>query len=62
VVGFDPDIEGYFWCAGQGGYGIETSAGLSRAAAALARGDDLPRDITDLGVTPADLGPQRLWA
>lgn len=61
VVGFDPDIEGYFWCAGQGGYGIETSAGLSRAAAALARGDDLPRDIADLGVTPADLGPQRLW-
>ncbi|MBT5415673.1 MAG: FAD-binding oxidoreductase [Rhodospirillaceae bacterium] len=62
VVGFDPDIEGYFWCAGQGGYGIETSAGLSRAAAALARGEALPRDIADLGVTPADLGPERLWS
>ena len=62
VVGFDPDIEGYFWCAGQGGYGLETSAGLSRAAAALARGEALPRDIADLGVTPADLGPERLWS
>ena len=24
VLGYDPDLEGFFWCAGQGGYGIET--------------------------------------
>ncbi|KZF00800.1 FAD-dependent oxidoreductase, partial [Rhodococcus sp. EPR-279] len=24
VVGFDREVEGFFWCAGQGGYGIQT--------------------------------------
>ena len=61
VAGFEPGLDGFFWCAGQGGYGIETSAGLSRAAAALARGEDLPEDIAALGVTAADLAPERLW-
>lgn len=61
VVGFEPGLDGFFWCAGQGGYGIETSAGLSRAAAALARGHDLPEDIAALGVASADLAPERLW-
>ena len=25
VIGFDPDAAGFFWCAGQGGTGIQTS-------------------------------------
>ena len=25
VYGFDPDAPGFFWCAGQGGFGIQTS-------------------------------------
>ena len=35
VVGFDPDADGFFWLAGQGGYGIQTSPALSKLAAAL---------------------------
>ena len=35
VVGFDEDVPGFFWLAGQGGYGIQTSAALARVAAAL---------------------------
>ncbi|MDF1794853.1 MAG: FAD-dependent oxidoreductase, partial [Thalassobaculaceae bacterium] len=35
VVGFDPQAEGFFWLAGQGGYGIQTSAGMGRVSAAL---------------------------
>ncbi len=35
VIGFGGD--GYFWCAGQGGYGIETSCALSDLGAALLR-------------------------
>ncbi|RWA48446.1 hypothetical protein AU476_32660 [Cupriavidus sp. UYMSc13B] len=31
VGGFDPDAEGFFWVAAQGGYGIQTSAMLSPA-------------------------------
>ncbi len=61
VVGHDPEVEGFFWCAGQGGYGIETSNGMGRASAALAAGRGLPADIADLGVTEADLAPERLY-
>ena len=61
VVGYDPDVESYFWCAGQGGYGIETSNGMGRSSAALAAGRGLPEDIKSLGVAEADLSPQRLW-
>jgi D-arginine dehydrogenase len=33
VVGFAPDRPGFFWYAGQGGYGIQTSPALSALAA-----------------------------
>jgi D-arginine dehydrogenase len=35
LVGFDPLLEGFFWLAGQGGVGIETSPILGRLAAGL---------------------------
>lgn len=35
VVGFDPAAEGFFWLAGQGGYGIQTAPALSQLAADL---------------------------
>lgn len=38
VVGFDAEAEGFFWLAGQGGYGVQASPGLSAMAAALATG------------------------
>jgi D-arginine dehydrogenase len=36
VIGFDPDAAGFFWLAGQGGYGIQTAPAAARLAAALA--------------------------
>jgi D-arginine dehydrogenase len=60
VVGFAPDAEGFFWLAGQGGYGIQTSAAMGRVAAGLASGRGLPDDVKALGVTEADLAPARL--
>ena len=33
VVGFDPQAEGFFWLAGQGGYGIQMAPALARTAA-----------------------------
>ena len=39
VVGFDPAAEGFFWLAGQGGYGIQTAPAMSRLAADCLRGD-----------------------
>ena len=59
VVGFDAATPGFFWCAGQGGYGIQTSPALGRAAAALALGRPLPQDLQDMGITAAQLSPQR---
>jgi len=59
VVGFEPSAPGFFWCAGQGGYGIQTSPALGRAAAALALGQSLPQDLADMGVTEQHLSPQR---
>jgi D-arginine dehydrogenase len=59
VVGFDPHTRGFFWLAGQGGYGMQTSSGMARAAAALASGEPLPPDITAHGVTAKALSPHR---
>lgn len=39
VAGYDPVAEGFFWLAGQGGYGIQTAPALSRLAAALVLGE-----------------------
>lgn len=38
IVGFAPDASGFFWLAGQGGYGIQTAPALSTLAADLCRG------------------------
>ncbi|WP_120633737.1 FAD-binding oxidoreductase [Ruegeria sp. EL01] len=35
VVGFDPTAEGFYWLAGQGGYGVQTAPALARLTAAL---------------------------
>ncbi len=38
LIGFDPVAPGWFWLAGQGGYGIQTAPATARLAAALVRG------------------------
>ncbi|MBG6217367.1 glycine/D-amino acid oxidase-like deaminating enzyme [Arthrobacter sp. CAN_A6] len=35
VVGFDPVLPGFFWLAGQGGYGFQTSSGIAKLATEL---------------------------
>ena len=59
VVGYDTHAEGFFWLAGQGGYGIQMAPGLARAAAALLLDRAIPEDLLDEGVTAADLSPAR---
>lgn len=59
VLGFDPEVSGFFWCAGQGGYGIQTAPAMARAAAALAQNEPLPRDIAAEGLAARDLSPAR---
>jgi D-arginine dehydrogenase len=59
VCGFDPLAAGFFWLAGQGGYGIQTAEGMARCAVSLIGGSGLPADITAKGVDAATLSPAR---
>lgn len=59
VVGFDPACTGFFWLAGQGGYGIQTAPALARVAAALATGSPLPEDVMASGLSANVLCPER---
>lgn len=47
VLGPDPQVPGFIWCAGQGGYGFQTAPGASATVAALVAGTapDLPQDV-----------------
>ena len=60
VLGEDPAAPGFWWLAGQGGYGIMMAESLARSLARLLRKGDLPEDVRALGVDPAAIGPQRL--
>jgi len=40
AFGWDPAIEGFFWCVGQGGYGIQTAPAAGRFVADLVLGRD----------------------
>ena len=52
---YDPAAPGFFWLAGQGGYGIQSAPALGRTAAALVMGQPIPEDIAAQGVTEQSL-------
>ena len=57
VIGMDPERRGFFWLAGQGGFGIMTSVAAARAAASLVVEHALPSDLRALGLRETDLAP-----
>jgi D-arginine dehydrogenase len=57
AVGFAPDAEGFFWLAGQGGFGLQTSPAMARIVESLLAGTAWP--VPD--VTSADLSPARFF-
>jgi D-arginine dehydrogenase len=59
VGGFDPEIDGFFWLVGQGGYGIHTSEAMAIATTGIIVDDSFPVVLTDRGITAADLSPSR---
>ena len=59
AVGFDPVAPGFFWLAGQGGFGLQTAPALAEAAEALATGGRWPKGLATLGVRPEDIAPRR---
>ena len=60
VVGFAPDAPGFFWLAGQGGYGIQTAPAMGELVAALVQGLPVPAAMAQYGVRALDLAPGRL--
>lgn len=60
VIGFDGAVPGFFWLAGQGGYGIQSAAGASALADALIREVVLPEELLRERLDPRAVSPQRL--
>jgi D-arginine dehydrogenase len=58
-IGFDPNVEGFFWLVGQGGYGIQSGPALSEAAAQLAMGRAMPSSCIEHGLVTAEINPAR---
>jgi D-arginine dehydrogenase len=62
VAGEDPAAPGFFWLAGQGGYGFKTAPALSRIIAGLILDGALPAEATSRGLAAAGLSPARFAA
>ncbi len=59
VVGPARDEPGFFWLAGQGGYGILTSPALGSLAAALLAGEPVPEPLAREGIGAETFSPAR---
>lgn len=59
VLGFALGSPGFFWLAGQGGYGIQTAPAMGELTAALVRGLPVPTHMADLGLRQQDVAPDR---
>jgi D-arginine dehydrogenase len=55
VAGFDPEALGFFWLAGQGGYGLQTAPAMAEIVEALVTGGNWP----DVGVHREEITPDR---
>lgn len=62
TAGFAPDAAGFFWLAGQGGYGIQTAPAMAEIVEVLATGAGWPPGLAALGISKDDIQPQRLFA
>ncbi|HEY8433598.1 MAG TPA: FAD-dependent oxidoreductase [Sphingomicrobium sp.] len=57
VAGFAPDADGFFWLAGQGGFGLQTSPAMAAIAESMITGSSWPVP----GVSTAELRAERLF-
>ncbi|HJP69601.1 MAG TPA: FAD-binding oxidoreductase, partial [Sphingomicrobium sp.] len=58
IYGYDTDATGFFWCAGQGGFGIQTSPAAAKLGASLLLGRE-PDPIVS-GIDRAPFSPGRM--
>lgn len=60
VIGYSQVTPGFFWMAGQGGYGIQSAPAAAELATALVRGTPLPTHILDQGLDLRRIAPDRM--
>ena len=60
VIGWASDAEGFFWLAGLGGFGVQTSPAVSQLAASLILGEEASAALRGHGVSPERYAPARL--
>ncbi|WP_294394408.1 FAD-dependent oxidoreductase [uncultured Sphingomonas sp.] len=59
IYGFDPHAPGFFWCAGQGGFGIQTAPAGAMLAAALLLRQPPPEPVS--AIDAARYAPDRVY-
>ena len=59
VIGFEPTVPGFFWLAGQGGYGIQTAPASAALATSLVLNVDIPDHLKEHGLDAERLSPAR---
>lgn len=60
AIGWDGEVEGFFWLAAQGGYGIQSAAGTALLARSLLLGEAMPASLVEEGLELASVGVSRL--
>lgn len=59
TAGFDRAVADFFWLAGQGGYGLQTSPAMAAVTASLITGVAWPTSLTAAGITADQLSPDK---
>jgi D-arginine dehydrogenase len=59
TAGFAPDAPGFFWLAGQGGYGFQTAPAMAEISEALITGAAWPKGLAERGVLVEQVAPKR---
>jgi D-arginine dehydrogenase len=59
VIGPEPAEPSFVWLVGQGGTGIQTAPAAGQLVASLVRQEPLGWELTESGVDPAALAPDR---
>lgn len=59
VIGYDTVENGFFWLAGQGGYGIQTAPAVASIASSLILGENISLELKKFGVSASVFSPDR---
>lgn len=61
TAGFAKDAPGFFWLAGQGGYGLQTSPAMAIAVESIMFKLPWPEELLQQGLRPEQILPDRLY-